>query len=262
MLVATGEGLLDAIDSLRGRREQIMLVGRPTFDEPVDVKRAVIVGEGVPGNSGGGGTMVTFGGTAGFFSSMQDNFGYELRDLDIVGSAGPSPNRNGQTLVDFTGQNSPRLANVRLRRAETGMLLANGATVDCHYGRFYGIDAQQCVRAVHVADGAHSHQWFGGRWWACATAGLIDAANNIGFHGVAFEAHTTAGVDSAGSNVSTVGCRFEAQSSSVKNLTAHGTPGVHYCFGDHWSTGIDPTDQSYDGPPVCGLVKGRLLGVT
>lgn len=239
-----------AIDSLGGARGFVDFpAGTWTFDSDLDVKRAHLRGVGGPGNSGGGGTVLTFNGTAGIMSSIVDNYGFRLTGLDILGSAGASPSTdNGQILVDFSGQNYPRMRDCRIRHGGTALKLAKSGIIECHYGLFTGVDINECYVGVDLVDpatgGNNSHVFVGGRWTSCVVGALIGAdTNQVVFNGVAFEVgsgHTA--IDSTGIDVDIVGCRFETIDGT--SLVVRDGAGPHYVFGGTWSSGIHVSDEN------------------
>lgn len=190
---ARGDGQADdsspiqaAIDSLGGRRGIIFFPsGTYRCEAPLDVKRAQLLGIGVPGASGGGGTTLRFHGDRGLFSSVEDNYGFEVGAMRIAGSG--RRELNGQVLVDFTGQNYPRMRDCRISGGEIGLRLGNGKRVECHYGAFLNVHFDRCYIGVDIPGAAHSHKFFAGRFWDCVYAVRNVAAGDIAFFGTEFE---------------------------------------------------------------------------
>lgn len=243
-----------AIDSLGGARG-VVIFSKPgtytiTGSTNIDVKRATLRGLGVPGNSGGGGTVLSFTGTAGLYSSVNENRGFQLKDIEILGSAGAAPSTdNGQILVNYTGQNYPRMWNVRLRGAGTGLLLTKGASaIECHYGGFFGIDFHDLYKGVSLPAEATNgtHSFYGGRFNNCKTGVVMGSGvNNISFYGTAFECgNTSTAVDSTGTNITFNGVRWETGGT---DLYVRSGAGRHYSFGCHYSSGLDIVDENVPG---------------
>lgn len=190
---ARGDGRADdsqpiqaAIDSLQGRRGIIFFpAGTYRCEAPINVKRAQLLGSGVPGATGGGGTTLRCLADRGLFSSVEDNYGFEVGALRIVGSG--RRQQNGQVLVDFTGQNYPRMRDCRISQGEIGMRLSNGERVECHYGSFFNVHFDRCYIGVDIPGTAHSHKFFAGRFWDCVYAVRNVAAGDIAFFGTEFE---------------------------------------------------------------------------
>lgn len=193
---AAGDGRVDdsaaiqaTIDALDGRRGIVFFPpGDYRCEAGINARRAHLMGSGVPGISGGGGSTIRFAGAHGIRSSMEDNFGYEIGFLRIRGSA--EREANGQVLVDFTGQNYPRMRECRIARAEVGIRLDNGNSVECHYGAFFNVHLDQCHIGLDVPGGAHSHKFFAGRLWDCRYGARNVAASDIAFIGTHFESDT------------------------------------------------------------------------
>ncbi|MCK5861831.1 MAG: hypothetical protein KAH38_05065 [Candidatus Hydrogenedentes bacterium] len=255
---ATGNGIVNdsvsiqnAIDSLDGARGIVFFpVGTYYCANSIDAKRASLRGIGTPGVSGGGGSTISFteqGSIAGIYSSIQDNAGYQIHDLKIMGNnklPPAQPADTGQVLVDMTGQNFPRMSAVRIQNGGTGLLLANGSKVECHYGLFQGVDIGYCHTGIDIAHGArtwgaHSQTFVGGRIYSCTRSVFIKhTSNQIAFFGVQFEGK---GIVSSGDNVTIVGCRMEG---SGTNLLIREGAGLHFLFGNHWSSGKDIVDEN------------------
>lgn len=235
-----------AIDSLGGERG-IVQFGRGTYkvDAGIDAVRAHLRGVGVPGNSGGGGTVLEFSSTFGIAPSVEDNFGFAVSDLDLLGSG---QSASGQVLLDMTGQNNPRVWNVRFRNTDKGLLLAGGASIESHYSAFWKLDFNQCIVGAHLSGGgtANSHHFYGGRFSTCDTGMLIDSGvNSILVSGMDFECGAgNIGCDSTGSNITFVGCRFETAGT---NLQVRSGAGKHFVFGCHHSSGNDIADENDPG---------------
>lgn len=253
-----GDGVTDdaaaiqaAIDSLSNARG-IVQCGMGTYlcNSSLDAHRAHLRGIGVPGNSGGGGTVIHFTGTAGIFSSIEDNFGFAVSDLDLLGNG---QSESGQILLNMIGQNNPRAWNARVRSSHYGFLLSGGAVVESHYSAFWKIDIQQCIVGLRITGGgdSNSHHFYGGRQWSCNTGTLIeDGVNNVSFTGVAFECGTDhIAVDSTGDNVTFNACRFETAGT---NLLVRTGASYHYVFGCHHSSGLDLLDEN-DPSVVYGI---------
>lgn len=239
---ATAE-IQGAIDSLGGERGIVLVPGHGRCASSLDLKRANLVGIGIPGVSGGGGSRLDFDLTAGISSSINDNFGFAIRDIMLRGSS--SATQNGQTLVDFTGQNYPRMSNVRLQRAETGLKLSTGGVVQCHYGLFLDCHIEECWRGVDIGDVSNSHKFVGGRFRVNVVSAYVGDSNNIVFSS-SFEAHTSIGVDSAGDDITLLGCRFEA-SSPTAHVRLRAGAGDHYDIGSRWSSGTALDDSAAPG---------------
>jgi hypothetical protein len=213
----------------------------------IDTKGARIVGAG-SGNVGVPQTQINFEGTSGFFNSIENNHGFQLEKMEIYGSGIKAT--NGQILVDFTGQNYPYLDDVRLWRSHYGLRLAKGTTVECNYGKFFRVDANQCTVGIDAAlstpASANSHTFYGGRIWNNVTGVFIPLLHsNFSFHGTAFEANDTYGVDSEGVNISFFGCRFE--NPATTNVLIRSGAGAHWFVGNHWSSGRGLLDETVSG---------------
>ncbi|HEX7050656.1 MAG TPA: glycosyl hydrolase family 28-related protein [Longimicrobiales bacterium] len=193
---AVGDGRSDdapaiqaAIRSLEGRRGIVVLrPGRYRCLSPLDLHRAHLMGSGVPGNAGGGGTTLDFTAGHGILSSIEDNFAFELSFLRILGA---TPKQSGgQVLVDFTGQNYPRMRECRLANADIGLRLRTGRRVECHYGAFFNVHVDRCRVGISIEGPAHSQKFFGGRIWDCTVGARNEGANDIVFFGTEFESDT------------------------------------------------------------------------
>jgi hypothetical protein len=218
-------------------------------DNRIDLKTVHLTGTWIPSGSDTG-AVVRFAGQGGFHTTWQNGDGFSVSNLAIVGSGGDTPTANGQILVDFTGVGKPRLHNVRLQRAGTGVLLRNGSVVECNYGMFTNVDPQRCWVGFDVQ--GNSHTWIAGRPWLNRTAVHIPQAGsgwwtNINFHGTAFEGNSNAAVDSTGSNVAFFGCRFENPNVVEGSVTLRPNAQIHYFHGNHWSSGVHVLDQTPGG---------------
>ncbi len=248
-----------AIDDFSGQRGIIYFptstLGYLCSSAGLDAKRVHFLGARVPGNAGDGGTKLMFDSTYGISSSLEDNFGYGISEMEIVGSNEGTPTASGQILVDFTGQNYPRLNNVRLRRGDRGVLLKKGATIECHYGLFTHVNPNECFVGVEIAAAgtASEHTFVGGRHWSCETGVLIGAnANDISFFGTAFENGAgNLGVDSTGTDITFCGVRWETLGT---NLTVRSGAGDHWVFGGRFSSGTDIADAN-DPTVVYGIAR-------
>ncbi len=257
--LATGNGttndqpaIQSAINSLNGKRGIVFFPpGNYYCTADIDANRAVLVGSNPPGTSGGGGTTILFtavNSTAGIYSSVTDNFGYEVRDLKIVGSNNSIIN-TAQVLLDFTGQNYPRVSNVRLWYSGVGILLAGLTNYECHYGLFNRVDINACWIGVKCGDAAglwpHSQTFISGRFFYNHTAVLLPAnLENINFIGTAFEYSHAYDVNSSAASIDFTGCRFETPDSNNIHLYIHKGAGKHFLNGNFWSSGKAITDEN------------------
>ena len=249
---AVGNGSTDdtaaiqaAIDSLNNARGIVFFpAGFYYCAGSIDAKRAAIRGITPPGRSGGGGTRISFtSGTGGIYSSIPDNFGYEISDLEVWGSNGGVPTATGQILIDFSGQNYPRLSNLRLWQGDVGIRLKTDYGVGCYYGVFNRIDINQCYVGVEINPAANSHTFIAGRVWKCKTGMKISSANNINLYGVYFERSVDYAIDSSGHNVNINGCRLE-NPDVIASIYVRSGAGPHFLFGNHFSSGVDIKDDT------------------
>lgn len=231
-----------AIDSFNGERGWVYVPGHALCDDDVDAKRVAIIGDDPPGISGGGGSVLEFTGSHGVFSSIEDNYAYRIIGVEILGSNEGAPTASGQVLVDFTGQNYPALYRCRVRRGEIAVRLADGSTINCFYGRFFGVDIDECVQGWDADSNAH--YVFGGRVQKCTDGADIDsAASAIMFFGTTFEANTSHAIASTGNNVSMFGVYFENPDAEA-NLHVRSGAGRHMHYGCHWSSGLNILDDN------------------
>ena len=250
---AVGNGSTDdraaiqaAINSLSNARGIVFLpAGQYYCSGSIDVKRAALRGVTPKGTGGGGGTRILFTtGTGGIYSSTPDDQGYEIRDLEIFGSNGGVPTATGQVLIDFSGQNYPRLSNLRLWWSDIGIRLKTDYGIGCYYGVFNRININQCYVGVEINPAANSHTFIGGRIWNCKTGIKIPIANNINLFGVYFECDSgNYAIDSTGYNVVISGCRFE-NPGIIANIYVRSGAGSHYLLGNHFSSGVDIKDDN------------------
>lgn len=264
---AVGDGVTDDTDAIQAAIDAahassvsqpsvFFPAGQYELSDDLDAKNVILIGDG-SGRSGGAVTRLTFSSTYGIYSTVENNHGFSIKGMDIFGSA--SKTSNGQTLIDFTGQNYPNLSDVRVWQAEVGILLAKGTTVECNYGYFDRVDANQCVRGIEVSlstpAAANSHSFHGGRHWDNLTAVKIALSHSgVSFFGTSFESNDTYGIDSEGQNISFFGCRFE--NPSATNVYVRSGSGAHWFFGGHWSSGTQIQDDTTHG--VCYFVSSPL----
>lgn len=230
-----------AIDSLNGERGLVYIGGHALCEADVDQKRAILVGDGPPDNSGGGGSVLEFTSNFGLSSSVEQNYGTALVGLEVRGSNGGTPTASGQVLVDFTGQNYPRLTNCRVRRGEVAVRLAAGTNVECHYGRFVGVDIDECVQGWDADD--NTHDIFGGRAQGCTDgADIASGVSSVNFYGTSFENNSNSGISSTGDNIFLAGVYFE--NTGATNLNVRSGAGHHVHTGCHWSSGTAIADAN------------------
>ena len=251
---AVGNGSTDdtaaiqaAIDSLNNARGIVFFpAGFYYCAGSIDAKRAALRGITPKGMGGGGGVRIYFTtGLGGIYSSIPDNFGYEVRDLEVWGSNGGVPAATGQVLIDFSGQNYPRLSNLCLWKGDVGIRLKTDYGVGCYYGLFDRININQCYVGVEINPAANSHTFIGGRIWKCKTGMKIMSANNINLYGVYFECDSGYyAIDSSGHNVNISGCRLE-NPGIIASIYVRSGAGPHYLFGNHHSSsGADIKDDT------------------
>jgi hypothetical protein len=235
---AVGDGRADdlvpiqsAIDSLGGSRGIVHLpTGRYRCSGTLDAKRSHLCGSGLPPNSGGGGTVLSFPNGGGIRSSTQDNFGFEVSFLQLRGIGSRAEAR--QTLLDFTGQNYPRVRECRIGYTNIGMRLQSGRTVECHYGSFFNVHFDRCRVGVDVGV-AHSQKFFGGRFWNCVTAVRNEGASDVALFGSEFESDVPVLHPEATPRryptTTLSGCRVESRSAPVI------MSGAFFDTGSYWS---------------------------
>lgn len=236
-----------AVDAQTGRAVIQFPAGTTAFTTDLDLKRCAIEGVGPAPQNGLGGTVLTFAGTSKIYTTVEDTNNFKIRNMQIEGSATATPWTNSQTLVDATGCNYPELHNVRIRKAQLGLKLANGSTVECHYGKFWLEGIQECNVGVEFGSLAHTHNFFGGRFWTCIKGVLIPSGvQNINWWGTAFEcgASATEAVDSTGTQINFYGVRWET---ATVNLRTRSGAGEHWDFGPFHSSGFNYVDENSPG---------------
>ena len=164
--------------------------GRYRLDSArLDFKKVVIEGSGPTDNGATGGTEFYVGAVGGLYTTIEDNSGPRHENLRITSSS--TRTANGQTLLDLTGINYPRLDNVTLYGGQIGLKIAKGTVVESHYGTFTNVNFSRCYTGVSVNTGlyAQTHNFFGGRAWDCVEgcANEGTGASDINFYGTAFE---------------------------------------------------------------------------
>jgi hypothetical protein len=223
----------------------------------LDARRVDLVGSGVPSNSGGGGgTVLRFAAPFGVNSSVEENFGFSISDMEIRGADGTRQPRNGQVLVDFTGQNYPRMSNARLGYAEIGLRLSPGKRIECHYGAFYNVQFDRCYAGVDLQI-AHSQKFFGGRFWDCAVGASNTGSNDIAFLGSEFESdmpvrHPDGGHE--GAETTLVCCRDESRQPSQI------LQGELTVLGGGWSGYSRPAEFRMTNGDLASTVAIRSVG--
>lgn len=231
-----------AIDYFDGARGEVWLMAGNSYSgSGIDFKRCSLVGYG-DGDSAGSGddgdnyTVLRFDGTNGISTTIEDNTGPHHRDFRVT-ATNQDKTANGQTLIDFTGVNRPRLSRVVSRGGENGLVLDAGASVECHYGHFEDYYPQKHHRGIKILGGAETqtHSFFGGRAWDCVVAyENAEGTSDINFYGTTFESdlaikHTDAGSNPQAAETKTHGCRDE--SSSIPDIPV----GVLTQLGTYWS---------------------------
>lgn len=196
----------------------------------IDFKRVALNGVTVADGGQSGGTTLSFSGAFGLYSSIEDNQCPHHSNFRIRGSA--EKTANGQTLIDFTGLNYPRLTNVISYAAENGMKLAPGTVVECHYGSFVNYDASRCYRDVLIEGNVktQSHSFFGGRSWDCVFCATNNGTEDVNFFGRQFEGGLFPDHLANGASTKTFGCRFEGLTVSESPLL-----GSYQSLGDYTS---------------------------
>lgn len=259
------QALIDSFGGGRGVVEFPDGDGMYTFTANLDVKTCTLRG-GKPGTSSGDGTVLHFDGDYGIYSSVESNAGYGLENMRVEGSNGGTVTDADQVLVDFTGQNYPQLSNVRIAFGGVGIRLEQGTGFACNYGSFQRVNIDKCYTGVEglIAGGLgnNTHEFYGGRIWACSTAVHIGTGlSNWNFWGTAFEANTVAGVNSGGLNINFFGARFENPALTgtggiLSSLYLRSGAGRHNDVGSHWSSGLDVIDENDPGVVETNSRKG------
>ena len=165
-----------------------LMAGRMYFAGSVDFKRVALRGVDPNTTFDSGVSSMTFAAPHGIYTSIEDNR-CPLHERFQVGSVSERT-QNGQTLLNLTGVNYPRLRNILLYGGEVGLKIKNGSVVETHYGDFYSVDCSRCYKGVSIEGGqfAQTHNFFGGRLWDCVEAYVNeDGVSDINFHGTAFE---------------------------------------------------------------------------
>lgn len=166
-----------------------------------------------------------------------------LRDLRLNGQGRGAE----QIAVDLLNVNYSQLQNVGIFGFGTGIRLSSGnGGVECHYNELLSVYLSECGLGIDVGAGAHSNGVLGGRLWNCPLGVRINhdlaPANHVWFKGTAFECGIGAtAIESRGTNVNFSACRFETRGINVRILRG---AGVHWFFGNHWSSGVDIEDQN------------------
>lgn len=175
--------------------------GRLLFAGSVDFKRVGLVGVGPNGTYQTGMTQLNFVAPYGLYTSIADNRAPEHKRFMI--SSADTRSLNGQTLVDLTGLNYPKLKDILIYGGEVGLKLSNGGGVESHYGAFYDVDISRSYYGILVTGGRYtqSHNFHGGRVWDCVE-GYVNAegTSDINFHGTIFESDVAAVHRNAGDN--------------------------------------------------------------
>jgi hypothetical protein len=262
---AVGDGRADdlvpiqtAIDFLAGSRGIVHLpTGRYRCSGTLNAKRSHLRGSGPPPNSGGGGTVLSFPHGGGIRSSTQDNFGFEVSFLQLRGVG--SRAQSGQTLLDFTGQNYPRVRECRIGYTDIGMRLQSGRTVECHYGAFFNVHFDRCRVGVHVGN-AHSQKFFGGRFWNCVVGVRNERANDVALFGSEFESDVPVlhpePIPGWTPTTTLLGCRVESRSAPVI------MSGAFFDSGSYWSGYRRATELRIDDGESVQAQHVRSIGAS
>jgi hypothetical protein len=155
----------------------------------IDFKRVTIHGVALTQSGAQMGTELYVGSIGGLYTTIEDNQGPRHENLRITSSV--TMTANGQTLLDLTGINYPRLDNIVLYGGQKGLKLSGGVSVESHYGTFTNVSASRCYTGISVEGGSRTqtHSFFGGRMWDCVEgyANEGTGTSDINFYGTAFE---------------------------------------------------------------------------
>lgn len=117
----------------------------------IDFKFVSIKGSKAPSAGYTSGASIYCGSVGGLYTSLETNTAPELANFKVFSA--DERTQNGQTVVDLTGLNYPRMNNVLIYGGENGLKLQDGASVESHYGNFYSVDISRSYNGVMVLGG-------------------------------------------------------------------------------------------------------------
>ncbi len=249
--------LQSIIDAQVGRTLIELPSGGYSFESSIDWKQCSLKGQGNYSVPSRGATVLAFKGTAGLFTSVNDNQGARHERLLIIGSAEKS--QNGQTLLDYSRSNYPGLSHVTLANAEVGLLI-NGeiGTVESHYGYFEKVNFNKCFKGVLIKGSIYSqsHSFHAGRFWDCVTGyENAEGTADIKFYGTEFESdvsirHVDQGIYAQRAQTFIFGSRDESKRAADIQCGKYYSTGAYTSGDRHPNTiafsSVGPTDIEND----------------